>query len=99
MVANPVCLLLIRIDHLRKPLETREDAWIWQMKIKAGINTNVHKLRSVRLAAASKAKAANVSLVETVQTAGWSSAATFAKFYDREIEQGSSFTDSILSLS
>ena len=68
------------------------------MKIKAGININVHKLRIIRLAAASKAEAANVSRVETMQTAGWSSAATFAKFFDREIEQGSSFTDSILSL-
>ena len=46
-----------------------------------------------------KAKAANASLVEIMQTAGWSSAATFAKFYDREIEQGSSFADSVLSLS
>ena len=69
------------------------------MKMKAGININVHKLRIIRLAAASKAEAANVSRVETMQTAGWSSAATFAKFFDREIEQGSSFTDSILSLS
>ena len=34
-----------------------------------------------------------------MQTAGWSSAATFAKFYDREIEQGSSFADSVLSQS
>ena len=65
----------------------------------AGININVHKLRIIRLAAASKAEAANVSHVETMQTAGWSSAATFAKCFDREIEQGSSFTDSILSLS
>ena len=67
------------------------------MMIKAGININVYKPHSVRLAAASKAEAANVSLVETMQTGGWSSAATFAKFYDREIEQGSLFADSVLS--
>jgi len=73
--------------------------WIQQMMIKAGININVYKPHSVTLAAASKAKAANASLVEIMQTAGWSSAATFAKFYDREIEQGSSFADSVLSLS
>ncbi|XP_068671158.1 uncharacterized protein [Montipora foliosa] len=73
--------------------------WIQQMMIKAGIDINVYKPHSVRSAATSKAKAANASLVEIMQTAGWSSAATFATFYDREIEQGSSFSDSVLSLS
>ena len=68
------------------------------MMIKAGIDIDVYKPRSVRSAAASKAKAANASLVEVMQTTGWSSAATFAKFYDRDIEQGSSFADSVLSL-
>ena len=73
--------------------------WIQQMMIKAGIDINVYKPHSVRSAATSKAKAANASLVEIMQTAGWSSAATFAKFYDREIEQGYSFADSVLRLS
>ncbi|XP_074629610.1 uncharacterized protein LOC141887255 [Acropora palmata] len=63
------------------------------------IDINVYKPHSVRSAATSKAKAANASVVEIMQTAGWSSAATFAKFYDREIEQGSSFADSVLSQS
>ena len=73
--------------------------WIQQIMIKAGIDINVYKPHSVGSAATSKAKAANASLVEIMQTAGWSSAATFAKFYDREIEQGSSFADSVLSQS
>ena len=46
------------------------------MMIKAGIDINVCKPHSVRSAAASNAKAANASLVEIMQTAGWSSAAT-----------------------
>jgi len=46
-----------------------------------------------------KLKLPIASLVEIMQTEGWSSAATFAKFYDREIEQSSSFADSVLSLS
>ena len=74
-------------------------SWIQQMMIKAGIDINVYKPHSVRSAAASKAKAANASLVEIMQTAGLSSADTFAKSYDREIEQGSSIADSVLSLS
>lgn len=71
--------------------------WIQQMMVKAGIDINVYKPHSVRSAAASKAKANNASLAEIMQTAGWSSAATFAKFYDREIEQGSTFANSVLS--
>lgn len=73
--------------------------WIQQMMVKASIEINVYKPYSVRLAAASKAKANNASLAEIMHTAGWSSAATFARFYDREIEQGSFFTNSVLSLS
>lgn len=73
--------------------------WIQQMMLKAGISINVYKPHSTRSAAASKAKVNNASLAEIMQTAGWSSAATFARFYDREIEQGSSFTNRVLSLS
>ena len=65
--------------------------WIQQMMVKAGVDINVYKPHSVRSAAASKAKANNASIAEIMQTAGWSSAAPFAKFYDREIEQGSTF--------
>lgn len=63
------------------------------MMFKAGIDINVYKPYSVRSFSAYKAKAANASLAEIMQPAGWSSAATFAKFYDREIEQCSSFAD------
>jgi len=69
------------------------------MMFKAGIGINVYKPYSVRSFSAYKAKAANASLVEIMQPAGWSSATTFAKFYDREIEQCSSFADNVLSLS
>ena len=92
MVANPICLLLIRTDHIRKPAETQENAWIQQMMIKGGIDINGYKPHRL-------AEATNAYLVENMQTAGRSSGATFAKFYDRKIEQGSSFADSVLSLS
>lgn len=67
------------------------------MMIKGGIDINGYKLH--RLAAASKAEATSASLVENMQTSGRCSGATFAKFYDRKIEQGSSFADNVLSLS
>ena len=69
------------------------------MMVKAGVDINVYKPRSVRSTAASKAKANNASIAEIMQTTRWSSAATFAKFYDREIEQGSTFANSVLSQS
>lgn len=67
------------------------------MMSRAGIDVTVYKPHSVRSAAASKAKANNASLIEIMKTAGWASAATFARFYDRKIEPGRSFATSVLS--
>ena len=64
------------------------------MMTRAGIYVTVYKPHSVRSAAASKAKANNVSFMEIMKTAGWSSAATFAKFYDRKIVSGPAFATS-----
>ena len=64
---------------------------------KGGIDVTIYKPHSVRSAAASKAKANNASVTEIMTTAGWSSAATFARFYDKQIESGPSFATSVSS--
>ena len=64
---------------------------------KAGVDISIYKPHSVRSAATSKAKVNNASLQDIMKTAGWSSAATFARFYDKEIDSGSSFATSVLS--
>ena len=63
----------------------------------AGVDVSVYKPHSTRSAATSKAKANKATLLEIMKTAGWGSAATFAKFYDKHIETEQSFAHSVLS--
>lgn len=70
--------------------------WIQSVMKAAGIDVSVFKPHSVRTAATSKAKANNASLDEIMKTAGWSSAATFAKYYDKQIESDVTFSDTVL---
>ena len=62
----------------------------------AGVDVTVYKPHSVRSAAASKAKANHATLDAIMKTAGWSSAATFAKFCDKEIVSDVTFSDAVL---
>ena len=62
----------------------------------AGVDVSVYKPHSVRSAATSKAKTNHASLDEIMKTAGWSSAATFAKFYDKEIVSDVTFNEAVL---
>lgn len=73
--------------------------WIRQTMKDAGINTSVFKPHSTRGAATSAAKAANVPIHEIMNTAGWRSDSTFAKFYDRPITNESNFAEAILTSS
>ena len=52
----------------------------------AGININLYSAHSSRSAAASYAKSKGVPLKTICATAGWSTERTFARFYDKEIE-------------
>jgi len=62
----------------------------------AGMDVTIYKPHSVQSAAASKAKANHATLDEIMKTAGWSSAATFANFYDKEIVSDVTFSDAVL---
>jgi len=62
----------------------------------AGINTMVFKPHSTRGAATSAAKASNVPVQVIMNTAGWRSDSTFAKFYDRPVLTENNFADAIL---
>ena len=62
----------------------------------AGVGVTIYKPYSVRSAAASKAKANHATLDEIMKTAGLSSTATFAKFYDKEIVSDVTFSDAVL---
>ena len=62
----------------------------------AGMDVTIYKPHSVWAAAASKAKANHATLDEIMKIAGWSSGATFAKFYDKEIVSDVTFSDAVL---
>jgi len=70
--------------------------WIHSIMKMAGLDVNAYKPHSVRSAATSKAKANHASLDDIMKAAGWSSATTFAKFYDKQIEDGVTFAESVL---
>ena len=60
----------------------------------SGINVEMFKPHSTRAAATSKASASFVPLHQILSTAGWSSASTFAKFYNKQIDVNNSFAES-----
>ena len=63
----------------------------------AGIDTDYYKAHSSRGAAVSKAYK-SVPLNIVLDAAGWSNAQTFAKHYQKPIEEGSKFAKAILEM-
>ncbi|XP_072015819.1 uncharacterized protein [Amphiura filiformis] len=60
--------------------------WVKTTMAKAGIDTTVYKPHSIRSASVSNAAStAGVPLQQILQTAGWTNAGTFARFYRKKI--------------
>ncbi len=59
--------------------------WIKTVMRQAGVDTELFKAHSTRSASVSKADAASVPLSDILATAGWSSARTFATYYNKPI--------------
>lgn len=71
--------------------------WVSVTMEKAGIDISRFKPHSTRAASTSKAKQNSVNLEGILSTAGWSSARTFALFYDKPILEQSHFSDGVLN--
>lgn len=79
--------LLIGYQKPHKPVSTDTIArWIKNAMGKAGIDTSVYKAHSTRAAATSAAKEKQVPVDTILSAAGWSSESTFARFYDKPIQ-------------
>ena len=79
--------LLIGYHKPHKPVSTNTIArWLKNVMAKAGIDTCVYKAHSTRAAATSAAKGKQVPIDTILSTAGWSSESTFARFYDKSIQ-------------
>jgi integrase len=77
------------IAHVRPHEGVSRDTisrWIKNIMVRAGIDTETFKAHSTRAAAASKAKAMDIPIADIMQTAGWSRASTFGKFYKKPVE-------------
>ena len=81
------------ISYLSKSTISR---WIKVVMRNSRINVEVVKPHSTRAAATSKASASFVPLDQILSTAGCSSASTFAKFYNKQIDTNNSFAESVL---
>ena len=61
--------------------------WMKTIMCRAGVDVAEFKSHSVRSAAVSKAKLNSVPIGDILKRAGWSREKTFAKFYDKKINQ------------
>ena len=61
--------------------------WIIQTLAKAGVNTDKYKSHSVRGASTSAAKRLGLSVNLIMRHAGWRNSESFAKFYDKSLDQ------------
>ena len=72
--------------------------WVKEGMKAAGINVAKFKPHSTRAASTSKASLCSVPLDQIMSAAGWTSATTFARFYNKPIDVNNGFADNILSL-
>ena len=79
--------LLIGYQKLNKPLSTNTIAW-WLKNVmaKAGIDNSAYKAHSRRAAVTSVTRGEQVLIDTILSTAGWRSESTFARFYDKPIQ-------------
>lgn len=71
--------------------------WIKVVMVRAGIDVQKFAPHSTRSASVSRANAKNVPLQTILRTAGWSNQCTFAKFYNKEVEDTGSFANAVLN--
>ena len=70
--------------------------WVKTVMEKSGIDVNLFKPHSTRVAATSKAFIKSVSLEHILSVAGWSSVDTFAKFHKKSVINTDSFSTVLL---
>ena len=70
--------------------------WLKQTLKNSGVDTDVFKAHSVRVACTSRAKDNRVPVEDILNAAGWSSSCTFAKYYDKNITTEGLFAQGVL---
>jgi len=71
---------------LRKPVSSATIAhWLKTLLSDAGVDTEIFKAHSTRVAASSTAKCAGASTADILKMAGWSRSSTFERFYHKPV--------------
>ena len=80
--------LLLSFVQPHKPISTSTlSRWCVTVMKESGVNVNVFGSHSTRSASTSKCKISGLSFKEIAKSAGWSNEKTFAKFYDKPIQE------------
>ena len=80
--------LLLSLVQPHKPISTRTlSRWCVTVMKESRINVNIFGCHSTRSASTSKCKISGLSFKEIAKSAGWSNEKTFAKFYDKPIQE------------
>lgn len=78
--------MLISYKKPHGPVATETiSRWIKTVLAASGLNTKVFKAHSTRAAATSAASERSIPVQHILNTAGWSNAKTFARFYKKEV--------------
>ena len=70
--------------------------WLVTVLARAGVDVNIYKAHSTRSAATSAAKRNSATIDMIMNAAGWKSDNTFAKFYDKPVQQEGEFANRVL---
>ena len=90
-------LLISFVKPFRKVSTNTIARWIKTVLQLSGIDTSIFKAHSTRSASTSAAAGLGVPIQDIMNTAGWSSDSTFAKFYNKSVISSSNMGETILS--
>lgn len=89
------CLFISYIKPHNAVTRDTISRWLRTVMKCSGIDSDKFKSHSIRSASASKAKQKFVPIEDILKMAGWSNGQTFARFYDKPIQQ-TSYSEAIL---
>ena len=89
-------LLISFVKPYRSVSTSTISRWLKLVMKYSGVDVDQFKPHSVRAATTSKAKANLVPIDHILDTAGWSSKSTFAKFYDKPVQRDNTFVEEVL---
>lgn len=89
-------LILTTVKPFKPASRQTISNWLVSILKESGINTDIFKGHSFRHASSSRAAKKGLCTNTIINAVGWSTASTFAKFYNREIVDNTAFAKAIL---